>query len=250
MPLFLECYCFQIRNIKEVSVLFLESEEMTLYYHQQTSNRNSPSEKKKKHVIRVIGEGKADAVPNRAEITIGVKTEDKQLEAAQKKNAVIISKITNELNKLGISNDQIQTVNYVVFPQYDFVEGKQVFRDYAVEHLLRININEINKIGLVVDKAVEAGANIISGINFTTSEYEQFEQQALAIAVINAYQKAEAIARTLNVHLIKEPILVAENIVGAVPLQTAAFVKSEATPIQPGTLEISRQVTADFIFQK
>ncbi|MBS4191241.1 SIMPL domain-containing protein [Bacillus sp. FJAT-49705] len=221
-------------------------------YYQQPSNRNTQTIGSKRNIIRVTGEGKVYAKPDKAEITLGASTEDKQLEVAQKNNAMIISKIKKGLNQLGIQDEQIKTVNYSIFPQYDYVEGKQIFRGYKVEHLLQISINDIENAGLVVDTAVKNGANVVSRIRFSVGDSIQYEQQALSIAVINAYQKADTIARTLGVQLNKVPILVAE--IGRqrgepIPFQMTALVKSEAaTPIQPGTLEMRSQVSAEFEF--
>lgn len=216
--------------------------------HYQSTHR--PSEKST--VIKVTGEGKVTVQPDKAEITLGASTEDKVLMTAQENNAKTISQIKNALNQIGILDEHIRTVNYSIYPQYDFAEGKQIFKGYKVEHLLLVIVTQIENTGLVVDTAVGNGANIISGIKFDTSHYNHYEQHALSLAVINAGQKAETIANTLRVQLTKIPILVEENVRhpgGPIPFQTTAFVKSEAvTPIQPGTMEITSSVTAEFTY--
>lgn len=215
-------------------------------------NRNIPTRKSRTNVIRVTGEGRVSIQPNRAEVTLGVTTEDKELQKAQQDNANLIDKIKSALNALGIQDESIRTVNYSIYPQYDYIEGKQIFRGYRVEHLLFITIDNIEKVGLVVDTAVQNGANIVSRITFTSSEVHQYELHALSLAVVNAYQKAEAIANTLRVQLINAPILIAENsrqLGGPVPLQATTFLKSGATtPIQPGLMDIAVEVIAEFIF--
>ncbi|WP_066293666.1 SIMPL domain-containing protein [Bacillus sp. FJAT-29937] len=221
-------------------------------YYQQPSLRIPPCGGKKQNIIRVSGLGKVTAAPNRAEITLGVSTEDVQLEKAQNDNAAAIAKIKNALNSIGINDEQIRTVNYSIFPQYDFIEGKQIFRGYRVEHLLLITISDIEKAGLAVDTAVKNGANIVTGIKFSVSNPSQYEQQALAFAVIHSFQKAEAIAKTLGVQLNNTPILISELGLQRgepFPIHTTAFVKSEAaTAIQPGTLEVSSEVIAEYTY--
>ncbi|MBU8879344.1 SIMPL domain-containing protein [Bacillus sp. FJAT-29790] len=225
-------------------------------YHHQSSYRSIPKSKissiDKPNVIRVTGEGKVAVQPNKAEVTLGVSTEDKQLMKAQEDNATKISKIKKTLNHLGIPDEQIRTVNYSISPQYDYVEGKQVFRGYKVEHLLLLTIDQIEHTGFVIDTAVSNGANIVSMIKFAIADRNQYEQHALSLAVINAYQKAETIAGTIRVQLTKAPILITENIRQQgepIPFQTTAFVKSEATtPIQPGTMEIISHITAEFVY--
>lgn len=221
-----------------------------MMYYQQSYRS---SDKGKPNVIKVNGEGKISVQPDKAEITVGVATEDKSLTQAQENNAVAVGKIKKALNNIGIPDEKIQTVNYSIFPQYDYVEGKQIFRSYRVEHSLLITIEQIENTGLVVDTAVSNGANIVSGIHFDTSHYNHYYQQALSLAVVNASQKAETIANTLRVQLTKPPILVSEiaqQLGGPIPFETTALVKSQAaTPIQPGTIEIKSNVTVEFSFQ-
>ncbi len=203
----------------------------------------------KRNIIRVIGEGNITVKPNQAEVTLGVRTENEELQNAQQNNAIIINKIQNSLITLGIPEEQIRTIHYSVQPQYDFIEGKQHFRGYQVEHLLTITINNINEVGKVVDTAVNNGVNIVSGILFTISDRDYYERQALSAAVIDAYQKADTIANTLKVHLLG-PNLISENSTQQgvpIPFQKTALMMSEtATPIQAGTLQINSQVTAEF----
>lgn len=212
--------------------------------------RHKPTEiPSKRNIIRVIGDGTITVKPNQAEVTLGVTTDNKDLQIAQQNNAVLIDKIIKSIIDLGIPEDQIRTVRYSAQPQYDFIEGKQVFRGYQVEHLLKITINDINNVGTIVDTAVKNGANTVSNISFTISDRNYYERQALSSAVFDAYQKAEIIANTLRVH-ITGPKLISENTVqqgGPVPFQSTAFLKSEATtPIQAGSMHITSQITAEF----
>jgi len=222
-----------------------------LHYNQLY--RHLPVEKhSKRNIIRVIGEGNITVKPNRAEVTLGVTTEDKELQKAQQNSALIIEKIKNSLMALGIQEEQIRTIHYSVQPQYDFVEGKQAFRGYRVEHLLLISVENIENTGMIVDTAVHNGANTISGIAFTSTDNDYFERQALSAAVIDAFQKAEVIANTIKVQIIG-PKLITENsapISGPIPFQATAFLKSETTtPIQPGTMQFTSIVTVEFEFK-
>ncbi|MCR2821684.1 SIMPL domain-containing protein [Lederbergia panacisoli] len=221
--------------------------------HYQTYQVSDRSHESKKDIIQVIGEGKVSVQPDHAKVTLGASTEDKALQVAQEENAVIITEIKKALNQIGITDKQIQTTDYSIYPQYDFANGKQEFRGYKVDHLLQISIHHIESTGLVVDTAVKHGANTISGVKFEVSNYNQYYKEALSMAVINAYEKAETIASTLKVRLVKTPILVTENEKlpgGPIPLEAAAFVKSAATtPIQPGILDIKSTITATFEYQ-
>lgn len=223
--------------------------------HYQTFSRHAgrPSDGSRRNVIKVNGEGKVSVRPDQAKVTLGASTEDRELAKAQEENAAIISRVQRALRGAGIPEDRIQTTDYSIFPQYDYIEGKQVFRGYRVLHLLLVTVEPIEKTGAVVDMAVANGANTVSGIVFETSRYTEVYLQALSLAVLNAREKAETIAATIGVRLAPAPISVTETVRRPgepIPYETSAFVKSAAaTPIQPGTMEVISQVAAEFLYE-
>ncbi|RBP89434.1 hypothetical protein DFO70_11183 [Cytobacillus firmus] len=226
-----------------------------MYYYQpfvRNSVHTGSHSRSNRNILRVSGEGKLAVQPDQANIKLGVLTEDKELLQAQKQNAAAISSVKKALNAIGITDQQIQTSDFTIFPQYDFVDGKQIFRGYRVEHILGITVDEIENTGLIVDTAVNNGANTIRGIHFEAENQSELYQQALSLAVMDAYKKAETIASALRVQLISTPLSVAEGTLGMeqpVSLQSSTFVKSAvSTPIQPGTIDIESQITAEFTY--
>ncbi|MCS0672402.1 SIMPL domain-containing protein [Cytobacillus firmus] len=226
-----------------------------MYYYQpfvRNSVQTGSHSRSNRNILRVSGEGKLAVQPDQANIKLGVSTEDKELMKAQEQNAAAISNVKKALNAIGITDQQIQTSDFTIFPQYDFVDGKQIFRGYRVEHILGITVDEIENTGLVVDTAVDNGANTIRGIHFEAENQSELYQQALSLAIMDAYKKAETIASVLRVQLISTPLSVAEGTLGMeqpVSFQSSTFVKSAvSTPIQPGTIDIVSQITAEFTY--
>lgn len=212
--------------------------------------RQVPMERGNPPVIKVFGKGTVSVQPNQAVISLGVVTEDQSLTKALEDNARSINSIKTSLRSLGIPNEQIQTENYSIFPQYDYINGKQEFRDYRVEHILRIQSNQIQGAGNIVDEAVKHGANTVRGIQLrTTNEAEQY-QKALSKAVLNATKNAQTIAQTLNVQLAKRPKSVKEIRIaneGPIPYGPQVMAHSaESTTFEPGVIEIKSEVEVEF----
>jgi uncharacterized protein YggE len=202
--------------------------------------------------IRVIGEGTVDVQPDQADVIIGIITENKELVEAQRENAQISSAVMNTLLALQIPREKIRTSDYSIFPQYDFIDGVQTFRNYKVEHRLTVTLSNMEQIGLVVDQAIESGANSILAVNFSVTNKLNQEQQALTLAVHNATQKAASIAQALRVQLSLPPVSIIEG-VGMVnipePLYTTMpMVKGVSTTIEPGLLQVKATITAVFQF--
>lgn len=226
------------------------------YSHNQPSYRTVPPTVvngiPKQNEIRVTGEGTISVQPDQADITIGVITENIELKVAQSENTQITSNVIQSLTNIGISNENIKTVDYSIYPLYDYIDGKQTFKGYKVEHRLNVTVNDISKVGLVVDTAVDSGANSISNISFSVTNPNIPYQQALALALNHATQKAMTIANTYQVQLRQPPILITEGIqtqLVPVPYTDSPAVKGVATtPIEPGQLEIKANVTVVYAF--
>ncbi|WP_257985787.1 SIMPL domain-containing protein [Bacillus sp. M6-12] len=200
--------------------------------------------------MKVSGEGSVTAAPDRAIVTVGVITEGNDPEKAQTENAAAITRIVNALVAIGIPRENIRTADYRIEPQYDYKEGQQIFKGYKVTHLLRITVEKIEQTGTVLDTAVKNGANYAANIEFSISNPEAYYNQALSLALKNAYGKAITIAQTLDVHLIATPIHVEEVSQAPSPLtyKSAEFAAIQATQIQPGEQTISALIRAQYIY--
>ncbi|MFD0695163.1 SIMPL domain-containing protein [Paenibacillus sp. GCM10027628] len=203
-----------------------------------------------RHIIEVSGEGTISAAPDKSSIVLGAVTDNMSLSKAQADNAATLSAIIDSLLKLHIPKEQIQTVTYRIDIQYNYEDGKQIFKGYQVTHLLQITIDKIDMTGLVIDTAVAQGANSVSHIHFTVAHPELYYNHALSLAIKNAENKAVIIAKTLGATLIKNPIQIQEesHVTEPIPYQTTLYAKSAATPIQPGELKISAAVRAKYSY--
>jgi len=217
-----------------------------MYEYQQPNRNGLP---RKGHLIKVTGEGELSVQPDSASINLGVLTENKVLIPAQQQNSLEVSKVINSLLSLGIAKNLLQTFDYRIDSDYDFDQGKQIFRGYKITHILQVKIEDLSLIGKVVDTAVQNGVNYVSNVQFTAKNKESFYQQALSIALINAIEKAKAIANTLKVTLIPTPILVIEggNVVQPLFNQPGTFVKGiSSTQFEPGQLLVKASISAEF----
>ena len=140
--------------------------------------------------VKVTGEATLQATPDQAIITIGVQTENVDPKLAQQENAQTISDIITVLKELGIAESNIKTSDYRIDPQYNYVEGKEIFKNYKVQHMLQIKTKDIEKVGSIIDSAVKHGANSVSNVRFSLANSDSFYNQALTIAISNAYEKA------------------------------------------------------------
>ncbi|WP_241413881.1 SIMPL domain-containing protein [Clostridium beijerinckii] len=199
--------------------------------------------------LKVIGKGTVSVKPDLAEIVVGVITEDLQLEVAQEENAKITQEVINSIRALGIPLKNIQTENYSIRPNYDYINGKQVFRGYEVINNLKILISNINNVGEVIDTAVSNGANSLTGIIFIVSDETKYYYEALRRALQDAQNKARVVADQLKVKLNTIPIQINEqNETTSTPLVMTLKSTSNTTPIEAGENIINADIEAIFTY--
>ena len=223
-----------------------------MYYNYPVSTfyRQQVGKVENKNIIKVNGEGMVTAVPNQASATIGVITEGKDLTEVQERNSSIVTNMMIVLNSFNIPKKNIQTYDYQVSTEYDYENGKQVFRGYRVQTLLKITIEQIDDLGKLINAIIKAGANYVSNVQFHVSDPERYYLQALKRALKNAHEKAESIVLDLKVNWNPIPLRIEERGKEACPIQPQqTYVKAASTEqFQPGTLQFNASVLVKYQF--
>ncbi|WP_026907919.1 SIMPL domain-containing protein [Paucisalibacillus globulus] len=222
-----------------------------MYYQVNPYFRSPVPTRQNKNKVKVYGEGSVSVQPDQATVTLGVITENKNLQQAQQINATETTNVINAILGSGIPRENIQTSEFRIDIDYDYQDGQQVFRGYRITNLLTITIDQFANVGEIVDIAVDNGANTVRNIDMTVSNQERFYQQALVKAIKNAQEKALLIADTLGVSINEIPSDLKE-ITSTSPEQPRPFVlgvsteKVTTTPIEAGQFKITALVEANF----
>lgn len=195
--------------------------------------------------MTLTGQGQITAVPNIAVIHLGVNTRGENLTSVQAENAQITQSVIQALQRMGVT--EIKTIQYSIDKIYDYEDGRQIDRGYNVRNILEIKTTNLDRVGSIIDAAVNAGANVVELISFDVSNREYYYQQALNMAVRNAMQKAKSIAMNLGISQDPVPVRIVEN--SSLPIQPVLRRELAATtPIMPGNIVIEAFVTVDFTY--
>lgn len=223
--------------------------------HYQSSLWREPTtqrQKEKDNVLEVYGEASVFAAPDLVNIRLGVITDATDLSTALNENSSAMQRILDALQRLGIPKENIRTDEYRIDIQYDYTEGKQIFRGYRITNILKVAVEDVTKAGVVVDTAVKNGANTVSNIEFSVADQDEYYNKALTTAVNNAKEKATTIASAAGVTIHEEPFFLAEVVTRQqppIPYETTAMVKGvSAPPIEAGKMEITAKVQVKYSF--
>ncbi len=196
--------------------------------------------------ITVHGHAEIMLKPDIARLTVSVTTNAPHQADAARNNATQATALLKALKAAGIASDDIQTSGYTVQPQYEYPkDGKQVLNGYQVTNSMDVTIRNLDKIGAIIDKAVQSGATQIDGPNYDLANRSQGEGEALTAAIANARSKADLMAGAAGVSLGKLTSLTEDSAPRVVPLVFAreAMADAPSTPISTQKITVTADVT-------
>jgi uncharacterized protein len=155
--------------------------------------------------IRVMGDAVVTAKPERAQIDVGVLTQEKQSQNAATQNAKQLDAVMTALHKLLGAEADIKTINYSLSPEYQYrpIGGKPSVSSYTAVNVVRVTVDELDKVGPVIDAATQAGANHIESVQYTVKDPQALRAQAMKEAAIKARANADVLASALNLKVVR-----------------------------------------------
>jgi uncharacterized protein len=203
--------------------------------------------------IRVTASAKVTAKPDRVEIDIGVTTHAKTSQEAAAENARQVDAVLTAVKQATGNTATLKTVSYTLNPDYQYHNsasssgGEPTLVGYSAANVVQVTLDDLAKIGGVIDAGTHAGANQVHGIRFTLRDADTVRAEALRQAAARARAEAEVLAGALNVHVVRV-LYAEENSPGVTPIfrpmaARAMSATAVATPVESGTLDITADVT-------
>ena len=208
--------------------------------------------------IWVTGQGSIALAPDLAVVNIGVETRALTVTVARDQAATAMAAIVDAVKAHGLTDSDIQTRSFNIFPRYDFIDRSQVFVGYTVSNSASIKIRELDQVGPIIDSVANAGgdATRINGISFTVEDTRPYLSDLRGAAVQDAQAKAQHFADLTGVALgnlvyIAElggrgPVVAQDFGIRSLSIEAAA---APPTSISGGELELSLSVQAVYDIQ-
>jgi len=191
------------------------------------------------------GEGSVKAIPDRAWITIGAESRSKVSKEAQQRNAEAMTAVQQKISSFGIAKDAVRTTAIDLQPEFDYANGRQTPRGYIARNTIEVRVDDLSKIGDVIDAVVASGATTLHGLRLDVKDRASLQQAALQNAVKDGMAKAQALAAGAG-RAVDRILRIEEQFVGGGPepmVRQMAMAKADAsTPVAAGEIEIRAQV--------
>jgi uncharacterized protein YggE len=199
--------------------------------------------------IVVAGRGEVRVSPDRATIQVSVQTRAASAASAASENATKQQSVLTALRALGLQNDQLSTINYNVYPEQRYEQGKEpVIVAYNVTNTILVDVRKLNQVGPIIDAALSHGANMIASLQFYASNTETARRSAISTAIEKARADAEAAAQAAHGSLgsLLEINIGAYSSPPPRPMMMArvagGVAQMDSTPINPGEETLSVEV--------
>lgn len=212
--------------------------------------------------ISVSTSANTEVAPDVAEISFAVQTSDtKSMQKATQLNKEASDRVLSVLSSmLNSSNgDYIKTSDFSASPIYTYSGSKRNLDKYEVSNRVIVHTKSLDKIGAMIDKAIEAGATNVDNLNFSLSTYDSQCNDLLGIATKKAQSRAGLLAKNLattlngvrtfdvscNANNYSSPrMYMAKNMLASVADEAASG--GTQTSISGGVVKIYANVNASF----
>lgn len=206
--------------------------------------------------IQITGQASRSVAPSYAILTLGITSQNTNINAAKSNNDRIMSDLISRLANLGVDKKDIFTSNISINPTSDYQEGKRINTGYNVSNHVTVKINNLDNVGKVVDAAVSAGANDINNLSFQNDVSQQLSDSLTTKAIQNGRHKAEVIAaalgRTLGPVKTVSISTTETSSMDSGYYRSAVMLKASletATPVEKGSLVVSQDANITYYLQ-
>ncbi|MGB6589751.1 MAG: SIMPL domain-containing protein [Pseudolabrys sp.] len=196
-------------------------------------------------LVTVTGEATVAVAPDAAVIRIGVSSQDKTAREASEANAKQMTAVLAAIKDTGVADRDIQTSRLSLQPQYDpNKSGTARLTGFQVSNQVTVKIRDIDRLPTVLDRAIAAGANEMSGIEFVVSEQSKLLDRARDDAIADAHRRAELYAKAAGAKLGHVVAITEEG--STPPPRPMQAMRAGAVPIAPGEQTLRATVTVSY----
>lgn len=195
--------------------------------------------------ISINGYGEVKAAPDRAEISFQLSQTDKDMMAAM---AIVDRKsdqIVDALKKRGIDKKDVQGEQLRINPKhnYDHKVRKQIFIGYEVNKRFVVTIKSLPSYPKILADIMNIGIHAFGGVSFNSSLKQQYEIEAMDLAIKDSTERATRILKQYGEHLGKVRSISLSGHEHIRPLHAPQMMRLKESASAPGQTLTPGQIT-------
>lgn len=182
--------------IAAIMVIAVSISVASVFSEAEAQETAFPSREK---TISVTGTATTEVNPDLLIVRFGVETQEKTAKEALEKNSSLMNAVIDALKQAGVSESEIETSNFSIYPVYDYYNepitnrNTQELIGYRVSNIVSVETKNLELAAAIIDGGVTAGANRVDSVFFSLSPQKHLEvkDDLLEQAVLNAKSKAQ-----------------------------------------------------------
>ena len=192
------------------------------------------AESDRPRTVAVSGVGEVQAEPDRAFVTLGAESRRPKMEEARADVTRTIDAILKLTREMNVDPKLVRATRVNVQPEYNWEQNARERRliGYYVSRQVEIELKDLEKLGSLIERALNLGVNQIGEPRLDSSKRRDLEREALGKAVADARLNAEAVAKAAGARLGPPRTISAHSNVAAPPMPMRA--KAMAMEAQAG----------------
>ena len=213
--------------------------------------------------ITVSGDAEMKVAPDEVILTLGVETRHKELAEVKRLNDLRMKEVLAAALTSGVAAKDIRTDYLNLQPDYEITGHRRNFVEYIQRTTIVVTLRDVSKFETLLTSVLQAGVEYIHGVDFRTSELRKYRDEARALAMKAAKEKAIALAGALG-QKVGKPRSIQEgsggwwssyggwwgrgyqNMSQNVSQSAGGSNSSGEGPLAPGTLSVRGNVTITF----
>ncbi len=167
------------------------------YSYRHRAAQNVPD----RPLVTVSGQAEVLVVPDEVVFNLRVTTLEKDLVTAQRRNDEVVKKVLALARSYQVPPELVQTDYISVDERYSSEEATRkpsVFLGYNVTKKIAIVLRDVSKAERLLSDIFASGITRIESVDFRTTQSRKLRDQARALAIKAAQEKASAFARELG----------------------------------------------------
>lgn len=207
--------------------------------------------------VTVAGEAEMNVAPDEVRFDVTLQSFGRELKAAKTQTDERLKGLVALVRRHGVAESDTQTDYVRVEPRFKGNDESRAFLGYSVRKDLVFTLRDVARAEGLLSELLDFGVWRINSINFSTSQMRRYRDQARALAMKAAQEKAAALAAAVG-QKIGRAITIEEEAAGrggggALPNVTSNAVSydrgdstsSEGT-LALGLIKVSARVTVKF----
>jgi uncharacterized protein YggE len=237
-------------------LLFLFAVVLAMSLQAQAQNALPPP------LITVSGQAEVRVPPDEVVFTLGIEAVDKDILPAKTRTDDSVKAVLAIARKNNVKPADFQTSQITIQPKYntdDLEYGqrqtvKREFVGYQVSKTVAVRLRDISRFDSLLLDVLKAGVTRLSNLEFRDSQIRKHKDQARAMAIKAAQEKANLLAREIGqtvgpAYSITEAGVIPYSNVSQNRSDTSGSFSDSESAIAPGSISITAQVTVSFRLQ-